>query len=65
MPVSYTHLEDGSPIESGLFRQKYEGAGKHWDIYAADFLQIDSGTIELILKNCAIDVYKRQVKNPV
>lgn len=46
--------EDGSPIESGLFRQKYEGAGKHWDIYAADFLQIDSGTIELILKNCAI-----------
>ena len=46
--------EDGSPIESGLFRQKYEGAGKHWDIYAADFLQKDSGTIELILKNCAI-----------
>lgn len=46
--------EDGSSIESGLFRQKYEGAGKHWDIYAADFLQIDSGTIELILKNCAI-----------
>ena len=45
---------DGSSILSGLFRQKYEnGSGKQWDIWSAEILRIDSGTIELVLKNHA------------
>lgn len=45
---------DGSSILSGLFRQKYEnGSEKQWDIWSADILRIDSGTIELVLKNHA------------
>lgn len=45
---------DGSSILSGLFRQKYEnGSEKQWDIWSAEILRIDSGTIELVLKNHA------------
>ena len=45
---------DGSPILSGLFRQKNEiGSEKRWDIWDANILRIDSGAIELVLKNNA------------
>ena len=53
-PPTTIRTSDGSSILSGLFRQKYEiGSEKEWDIWNADILQIDSGTIELVLKNNA------------
>jgi hypothetical protein len=53
-PPTTIRTSDGSSILSGLFRQKYEiGSGKRWDIWDADILRIDSGTIELVLKNNA------------
>lgn len=53
-PPTTIRTSDGSSILSGLFRQKHEiGSEKEWDIWNADILQIDSGTIELVLKNNA------------
>lgn len=53
-PPTTIRTSDGSSILSGLFRQKHEiGSEKKWDIWNADILQIDSGTIELVLKNNA------------
>ena len=53
-PPTTIRTSDGSSILSGLFCQKYEiGSEKEWDIWNADILQIDSGTIELVLKNNA------------
>ena len=53
-PPTTISTEDGSRILSGLFRQKYESFDKRWDIWAADKVIIDSGTIELTLLNQAI-----------
>lgn len=52
-PPTTISTEDGSRILSGLFRQKYESYDKRWDIWAADKVIIDSGTIELTLLNQA------------
>ena len=53
-PPTTIRTADGSSILSGLFRQKYEiGSEKRWDIWDADILRIDSGAIELVLKNNA------------
>lgn len=53
-PPTTIRTSDGSSILSGLFRQKHEiGSEKEWDIWNADILQIDRGTIELVLKNNA------------
>lgn len=54
-PPTTIRTEDGTPILSGLFRQKFDTSNIHaiWDIWKADKLYIDSGTIELVLYNCA------------
>ena len=53
-PPTTIRTADGSSILSGLFRQKCEnGSEKKWDIWSAEILRIDSGTIELVLKNNA------------
>ena len=45
---------DGSPVVSGLFYQeKDSSSNKPWDVWSADIITIDSGTVELILKNTA------------
>lgn len=45
---------DGSPVVSGLFYQeKDSSSNKPWDVWSADIITIDSGTVELILKNSA------------
>lgn len=54
-PPTTIRTEDGTPILSGLFRQKFDTSNIDaiWDIWKADKLYIDSGTIELVLYNCA------------
>ena len=52
-PPTTISTEDGSRILSGLFRQKYDSAYNRWDVWEADKVIIDSGTIELILLNNA------------
>ena len=45
---------DGSPVVSGLFYQEIDSSSnKPWDVWSADIITIDSGTVELILKNTA------------
>ena len=53
-PPTTIRTSDGSRILSGLFHQKYDASSdKKWNIWEAEYLEIDSGTIELILKNNA------------
>lgn len=54
-PPTTIRTEDGSHILSGLFRQKNDPSNIDdiWDIWKADKLYIDSGTIELVLFNFA------------
>ena len=52
-PPTTIRTANGSGILSGMFRQKYETYGSVWDIWEADVVTIDSGTVELILKNNA------------
>ena len=54
-PPTTIRTEDGTPILSGLFRQKFDPSDIDaiWDIWKADKLYIDCGTIELVLFNCA------------
>lgn len=53
-PPTIIRTEDGSRIVSGLFRQKYDSIYERWDVWCADNIIIDSGTVELILLNNAL-----------
>lgn len=53
-PPTIIKTEDGSRIVSGLFRQKYDSIYERWDVWCADNIIIDSGTVELILLNNAL-----------
>ena len=50
-PPTTIRTEDGSPIFSGLFYQSRD-ATEHYDQFDAEIMEIDSGTIELVLQNC-------------
>lgn len=50
-PPTTIRTEDGSPIFSGLFYQSHD-ATEHYDQFDAEIMEIDSGTIELVLQNC-------------
>ena len=52
-PPTTISTENGSRILSGLFRQKYDSNYDEWDVWCADKVIIDSGTVELILLNNA------------
>lgn len=52
-PPTTISTENGSRILSGLFRQKYDSNYNEWDVWCADKVIIDSGTVELILLNNA------------
>lgn len=52
-PPTTISTENGSRILSGLFRQKYDSNYDDWDVWCADKVIIDSGTVELILLNNA------------
>ena len=50
-PPTTIRTEDGSPIFSGLFYQSRD-ATEYYDQFDAEIMEIDSGTIELVLQNC-------------
>ncbi len=49
-PPTTIRTADGSPVLSGMFRQQ-RGVYEIWDLWKADKITIDSGTVELVLKN--------------